>query len=108
MVASVAMAVLPVVAFAACPIPIDQVTSANAVEWFTCLIERILNFIVWPVFIGLAIIMFVWAGILFLAAHGDPGKIGEAKKAAIWGVVGVVVGLMGYIMVGVLRGLLGL
>lgn len=80
----------------------------SATQWFQNLITNILNMIVWPIFIGLAIIMFVWAGILFLSANGDPGKIGEAKKAAIWGVIGVIVGLMGYVMVGVLRGLLGL
>ena len=106
--ASIILTVLPVTTLAACPIALANVTSANAAEWFRCIIERILNFIVWPVFIGVSIIMFIWAGILFVSAQGDPGKIGEARKAFIWAVIGISIGLLGYVAVGALRGILGL
>lgn len=102
------MAVLPAGAFAACPIAIANVTSANAAEWFGCLITNFLNMIVWPIFITVAIVMFIWAGILFLTAHGEPEKISMARKAVIWACIGIVVGLLGYVIVGVLRGALGL
>jgi cbb3-type cytochrome oxidase subunit 3 len=48
---------------------------------------------VWLVFAGIAIIMFLVAGILFLTANGNPGKLDQARQAVIWGVVGIIVGL---------------
>lgn len=49
---------------------------------------------VWYVFAGLAIIMFLIAGIKFLTAQGDVKKVSEARQAVIWGIVGVIVGLL--------------
>jgi hypothetical protein len=49
---------------------------------------------VWYVFAGIAIVMFLVAGILFLTANGSPEKIGQARQAVIWGIVGIVVGIM--------------
>lgn len=49
---------------------------------------------VWYVFAGVAIIMFLVAGIIFLTANGSPEKIGQARNAVIWGIVGVVVGIV--------------
>ena len=60
------------------------------------------------IFIFLSIVIFIWAGILFLNSHGDPGKVEEARKAVLFAVIGIVVGLLGYVAVGLLRGLLGL
>ncbi len=59
-------------------------------------INRIINIILWPVFTALIIIMFMWAGYLFLTAQGDSSKIAAAKKAVIFAVVGIAVGLLGY------------
>lgn len=58
-------------------------------------IIQLLKFI-WPVFIGLAILMFLLAGVYFLTAQGDPGKLKEARSALIWGIVGVVVGILSF------------
>jgi hypothetical protein len=49
---------------------------------------------VWLVFAGIAIIMFLVAGILFLTANGSPEKIGQARQAVIWGIIGIVVGIL--------------
>ena len=109
--ASIVLIVLPIVALAAdpaCPIALSAVNATNAGQWFKCIIINILNIVVWPIFIAASIIMFIWAGFLFLNSHGDPGKIGEARKALTWAAVGVVVGVVGYSAVGILRGLLGL
>ena len=43
--------------------------------------------IMWVVFGGIAVIMFVTAGILFLTAMGQPEKVQAARSAFIWGVV---------------------
>lgn len=53
----------------------------------------ILN-LLWLVFATLAIIAFIIAGITFLSANGDPGKVRQGRDAVIWGVVGVGVALL--------------
>ena len=52
--------------------------------------------ILWTVFGGLTIIMIVVAGIFYLTAKGDPGKVDRANKALIWAAVGVTVGILAY------------
>ncbi|OGZ64042.1 MAG: hypothetical protein A3A98_03805 [Candidatus Staskawiczbacteria bacterium RIFCSPLOWO2_01_FULL_40_39] len=44
---------------------------------------------------GLAVVMFLWAGILFLTSAGNPGQIEKAKKAALYAVIGLAIGLAG-------------
>jgi len=77
-------------------------------QWFQNIITNFLNIVVWPIFIAVSIIMFIWAGILFISAQGDPGKVAEARKAVIWAVIGIVVGLLGYLSVAIIKGALGL
>ena len=67
---------IPVFAFA------DTCDPVNPTQWFTCVINNVLNFVVWPIFVGVVIIMFLWAGILFLTGRGDPAKLEIAKKEA--------------------------
>jgi len=58
------------------------------------------------VFGGIVVVMFVAAAILFLTAQGDPAKIKIAKDAFIWGVAGVVVGLIAFSIIAIISGLL--
>lgn len=51
---------------------------------------------VWIIFTVVAVVSFLIAGILFLTSYGDPQKIKMAKDAALWGVAGVIVGLLAY------------
>jgi Type IV secretion system pilin len=53
------------------------------------------------VFGGIAVVMFVIAGILFLTAQGDPEKVQSARSAFIWGVAGVIVGLIAFSIVAI-------
>jgi hypothetical protein len=71
------------------------------------IINAILNFI-WPIFVGFAVIMFIVAAFLFLSANGDPGKIGTARQAVLWGIVGVVIGVLAFSIPFVVRNTLGL
>ncbi len=57
------------------------------------IIDKIFNFI-WPIFGAIAILMFIFAGFLFLTAQGDPTKISSAKKALMWGIIGTAVALL--------------
>jgi len=55
----------------------------------------------WIIFAGLAVICFIIAGVLFLTAQGDPEKVASARSAFIWGVVGVVVGIVAYSIIAI-------
>jgi hypothetical protein len=65
---------------------------------FWCLIVAIINFI-WPIFAGIAILIFIYVGLMFLTARGEPGKVKTAREAVIWGVVGIIVALLAYALV---------
>ncbi len=70
------------------------------------LVESILR-IMWVVFGAIAVIMFVTAGILFLTAMGAPEKVQAARSAFIWGIVGVVVGIIAYSILYIIGSALG-
>lgn len=57
----------------------------------------------WVVFGLIALICFVIAGILFLTASGNPEKIAQARTAFLWGIVGVVVGIVAYSIVTIIE-----
>lgn len=71
------------------------------------IINNVLNMVMWPLFSGIVVIIFLYAGIMFLTASGDPTKIDKAKKAVIWGVVGIAVGILGYSAVSFIKMVLG-
>ncbi len=45
-------------------------------------------------FLGVAVVCFIVAGIQFLTSRGDPEKLASARSAALWGVAGVVIGVI--------------
>ncbi len=56
-------------------------------------INNIIAFI-WPMFGAFAVVMFIYAGFLFLNARGDMSKVKDARNALLWGMVGVAVALL--------------
>jgi len=73
---------------------------AFAVDNFvTQVISKVLTMLVWPLFVGAVVIMSVWAGFLYLTAHGEPEKIKTANKAVIFIVIGIIVAILGYRMI---------
>ncbi len=52
--------------------------------------------VIWTVFGFIVLVCFVYAGIIFLTAGGDPDKIAKARSAFMYGVVGIVVGVIAY------------
>ncbi|OGZ78142.1 MAG: hypothetical protein A2358_02215 [Candidatus Staskawiczbacteria bacterium RIFOXYB1_FULL_37_44] len=62
----------------------------------------------WIIFAAFAVIMFVYSGIIFLTAQGDPSKISTARQAFLWGVVGVIVGIIAYSIITVVGSIFGL
>ncbi len=92
---------LPVAASAA-TMPGEPSTIASISSLYTKIATAM-----WEIFAALALIMFVIAGITFLTASGDPGKITKAKDAFIWGCVGVAAAVLAYSVVAVVKSILG-
>jgi len=59
------------------------------------IVQKILD-VLWIIFVGFAIVMFVLAGLKMLQAQGDPGAVGEARMSVIWGMVGVALGILAF------------
>ncbi len=92
---AVAFFTMPLLAMAAPLNPAAPPGLPNVTNNLWAVIVGILSFI-WPIFIGISILMFLIAGFLFVTANGEANKIEQAKKAMIWGVVGVVVGILSF------------
>lgn len=65
------------------------------------IMDIIINIMEWLlILIGIiGVIGFVIAGILYLTAAGDDSKAGTAKQAMTYSIIGVIVGLMGYVII---------
>lgn len=90
---SVALFALPLVTLA--DIDAGAAPNPNAVIGITDIVNTVLNFI-WPIFVGFAVIMFVIAGFQFLVARGEAEKVQAARLSILWGVIGVVVGIVAF------------
>jgi len=60
------------------------------------------------IFLALAVIMVIYAGVMFLTAGGDAEKITKARNALMYAVIGVVVALLARSIVPIAKALLGL
>ncbi len=58
------------------------------------------------IFCAFVVVCFVIAGILFLTGMGNPEKIQAARMSFIWGLVGVVVGILAYSITSIVAKLL--
>jgi len=63
--------------------------------------------VLWVVFVAIAIVYFVIAGISFLSSQGDPTKAGQARSAVIYGSIGIVVALIAYSIILIIRNIFG-
>lgn len=94
---SAGILLLPILAFAQPSVQIGSLQ--NLVNQ----IERA----IWIIFGLIAVIAFVTAGILFLTAGGQPEKVQSARSAFIWGIVGVVVGIVAYSIIAIVSSVMG-
>lgn len=86
------MLALPVLVFAfTAP---NQPTIGN-IDSFDKIFTNILK-LIWPIVGGLAAVMIVVAGIVFITANGDPEKIKTARTSLIWAVIGIVVAILAW------------
>ncbi|MDO8530086.1 MAG: hypothetical protein Q7S10_01640 [bacterium] len=76
--------------------------SSGCVGDLPALIQNIVNYV--SLVVGsLAILVFVWAGILFVSSGGNPGQITKARQALMYAVIGTAIALAGTGLVAVVR-----
>ncbi|MFZ2154002.1 MAG: pilin [Candidatus Moraniibacteriota bacterium] len=64
----------------------------------TGIIKNIMNWLL--ILLGIfGVIGFVIAGILYLTAAGNEDQMKKGKNAMTWSIIGIVVGLMGYVII---------
>ncbi len=85
-----ALAVLPILAFAALPTPVAGTGTGLTLDKIQAIIERVASFLV-IIGVILAVLFIVWGGIKYMTARGDPAKSKEAKESIIHGVIGAAV-----------------
>ena len=92
----------PSVSLAALPAR-DQIGINDIVN----IVSRVLS-AVWILFVSFAVVMFIVAGGSFLTAQGEPEKTAQARRFVLWGVIGIVVAILGFSVVLLIRNQLGL
>jgi len=97
--ASLGALFLPVVAFAQMePIaPGGPGASIGSLQQIIHALENAAGLI----FGAIAVIMFIIAGVYFLTAGGEPEKVQKARSAFMWGIAGVVVGILAFSIIAV-------
>jgi len=73
---------------------------------FTELIRDIIDWLV-AIGIGVAVIMIIYSGLLFMTAAGDEEKVTKAKKALTWSLIGLAVLIMGKAWIALIKDILG-
>jgi len=74
---------------------------------FTGLVNTLINFL-FTIAVILAPILLVVAGIIFMTAGGDPGRVSMARRMLLWTIVGFGIILISKGLVSVLGGILGI
>lgn len=91
---------VPVVALGA----VNQPT--GSIKDFDTLLTKIQT-AVWSLFAIIVFVCFAIAGILFLTSGGAPDKIATARSMAIYGVIGIIVGILAYSILAIVSNLIG-
>ncbi len=67
------------------------------------LIQRFIRFGLYIIG-GLAMLVFVYSGFLYITAAGEESKVGDAKKVMMYAVVGVIVALVALVAMNTISG----
>ncbi|TSC90903.1 MAG: hypothetical protein CEN90_735 [Parcubacteria group bacterium Licking1014_17] len=62
---------------------------------------------IYDIAIPIAVIIIIYAGILFLTSSGDPTKVGKAKKALWYAIIGLAIVFIGKGFVSLIKSILG-
>jgi hypothetical protein len=87
---------------AALSLPVVTHAMVNSIQSLSIAIANV----AWVVFTAIAVICFIYAAILFLSAGGQPEKVQAAKSSFVWGVAGVIVGILAYSIINIVSNVL--
>lgn len=65
---------------------------------FFYLSDNIINFVMFRILPGLAVLLIVWAGLLLVTARGSSGQMDLGKKILLWVVVGYAIAFLGWMV----------
>jgi len=97
--------ILPLIEVQAQPPP-TEIENPLGTDSFTELIRDIIDWLV-AIGIGVAVIMIIYSGLLFMTAAGDEEKVTKAKKALTWSLIGLAVLIMGKAWIALIKDILG-
>ncbi len=83
---------------------VDNTRTSPCITSFPGLITQVATYVTDIVGV-LAIMVLLWAGILFITSMGNPSKIDKAKHAAIYAAIGLAVTLGGMAVIALIRSL---
>ena len=78
----------------------DQVTLTNTVI-------RLISWFAWIIALA-AVVMGLYAGILFITAGGDSGKVETARNILLYAIIGIVVAIVAFGLVAISRAVIGI
>ena len=84
-----------------------QITNPIKYNDFTSLITQGILPAVAGIVGSLATVMIIVAGILYLTSAGSPERIGTAKKALIYAIVGIVIAIAADSIANIITGIIG-
>lgn len=96
---------LPVLLFLFLTLPLIASAYVNPEQTICSLLNKI-KIIVAAVGFGIAVIMLIWGGILYMTAGGDTEKADKAKKLIINAIIGIAIIFAATFILGLVEGLL--
>lgn len=85
--------------------PSSGTPSANCINDFAGLIAKITQYIV-DIIGAVAVLMFVWAGILFVTAGVNPSQVAKAKSVLWYAIIGLAITLAASGLIAVIKAVL--
>jgi len=100
---SVALAQAPIQGIGIAPTGGDNLGSTGNITGTTTLVDTIMGLVNWFAwFVGLAaVVMGLWAGILFITAGGDSAKVTTARNILLYAIVGIAVAILAFSLVAI-------
>ena len=62
------------------------------------IVQTVITFLIWLVGV-LAVIMIIYGGILYTTSGGDPSKTKKGKDTILYGIVGLVIAILAFVIV---------
>jgi len=73
----------------------------------TATILRLISWFAWIIALA-AVVMGLYAGILFITAGGDSGKVETARNILLYAIIGIVVAIVAFGLVAISRAVIGI